>query len=201
MSFWDNVKKFAQPYADEEYDEYEEDEYMDEYEDDRRNSRRRNAAPAPEMNGAPAGFGGFGGAPAAPMAPPMAAPAPAAPAAAPAQVTPVRPAPVATPVPGFNGAVINRSGVKQEVVLFRPTSFNDTTKAADDLKANKAVIVNMENVDKAMARRVVDFLSGCVYALDGDVKKIAQSAYLFCPHNMDIVGDLETLQAEVESYI
>ncbi|MBQ5928006.1 MAG: cell division protein SepF [Oscillibacter sp.] len=201
MSFWDNVKKFAQPYADEEYDEYEEDEYMDEYEDDRRNSRRRNAAPAPEMNGAPAGFGGFGGAPAAPMAPPMAAPAPAAPAAAPAQVTPVRPAPVATPVPGFNGAVINRSGVKQEVVLFRPTSFNDTTKAADDLKANKAVIVNMENVDKAMARRVVDFLSGCVYALEGDVKKIAQSAYLFCPHNVGVIGDLESIQAEVEAYV
>ena len=199
MSFWDNVKKFAQPYADEEYDEYEEDEYMDEYEDDRRNSRRRNAAPAPEMNGAPAGFGGFGGAPAAPMAPPMAAPA--APAAAPAQVTPVRPAPVATPVPGFNGAVINRSGVKQEVVLFRPTSFNDTTKAADDLKANKAVIVNMENVDKAMARRVVDFLSGCVYALEGDVKKIAQSAYLFCPHNVGVIGDLESIQAEVEAYV
>ena len=201
MSFWDNVKKFAQPYADEEYDEYEEDEYMDEYENDRRNSRRRNAAPAPEMNGAPAGFGGFGGAPAAPMAPPMAAPAPAAPAAAPAQVTPVRPAPVATPVPGFNGAVINRSGVKQEVVLFRPTSFNDTTKAADDLKANKAVIVNMENVDKAMARRVVDFLSGCVYALEGDVKKIAQSAYLFCPHNVGVIGDLESIQAEVEAYV
>ena len=201
MSFWDNVKKFAQPYADEEYDEYEEDEYMDEYEDDRRNSRRRNAAPAPEMNGAPAGFGGFGGAPAAPMAPPMAAPAPAAPAAAPAQVTPVRPAPVATPVPGFNGAVINRSGVKQEVVLFRPTSFNDTTKAADDLKANKAVIVNMENVDKAMARRVVDFLSGCVYALEGDVKKVAQSAYLFCPHNVGVIGDLESIQAEVEAYV
>lgn len=201
MSFWDNVKKFAQPYADEEYDEYEEDEYMDEYENDRRSSRRRNAAPAPEMNGAPAGFGGFGGAPAAPMAPPMAAPAPAAPAAAPAQVTPVRPAPVATPVPGFNGAVINRSGVKQEVVLFRPTSFNDTTKAADDLKANKAVIVNMENVDKAMARRVVDFLSGCVYALEGDVKKVAQSAYLFCPHNVGVIGDLESIQAEVEAYV
>ena len=87
------------------------------------------------------------------------------------------------------------------MVLFRPNSFNDTSKAADDLRARKAVIVNMENVDKAMARRVVDFLSGCVYALDGDVKKIAQAAYLFCPHNMDIVGDLESLQAEVESYI
>ena len=96
---------------------------------------------------------------------------------------------------------MNSASNKQEVVLFRPGSFNDTSKAADDLRSHKAVIVNMENVDKAMARRVVDFLSGCVYALDGDVKKIAQSAYLFCPHNMDIVGDLETLQAEVESYI
>ena len=105
---------------------------------------------------------------------------------------------------GFNGQVLNMNSApsnKQEVVLFRPSSFNDTSKAADDLRNHKAVIVNMENVDKAMARRVVDFLSGCVYALDGDVKKIAQSAYLFCPHNMDIVGDLETLQAEVESYI
>ena len=97
----------------------------------------------------------------------------------------------------MNSSVTN----KQAVVLFRPNIFNDTSKAADDLRNRRAVIVNMENVDKAMARRVVDFLSGCVYALDGDVKKIAQSAYLFCPHNMDIVGDLEALQAEVESYV
>ena len=118
----------------------------------------------------------------------------------------VVPAPTmaAAPVTGFSGQIVNgraSAANKQEVVLFRPGSFNDTSKAADDLRNRKAVIVNMENVDKAMARRVVDFLSGCVYALDGDVKKIAQSAYLFCPHNMDIVGDLETLQAEVESYI
>ena len=108
----------------------------------------------------------------------------------------------AAPARDFGGKVLNMSsGNKQDVVLFRPNSFNDTSKAADDLKNRKAVIVNMENVDKAMARRVVDFLSGCVYALEGDVKKIAKSAYLFCPHNMDIVGDLETLQAQVESYI
>ena len=116
--------------------------------------------------------------------------------------TPVPAAPAAPVATGFNGQVLNMNASnKQEVVLFRPGTFNDTSKAADDLRNRKAVIVNMENVDKAMARRVVDFLSGCVYALDGDVKKIAQSAYLFCPHNMDIVGDLETLQAEVESYI
>ena len=106
------------------------------------------------------------------------------------------------PATGFSGQILNMGASnKQEVVLFRPAAFGETTKAADALRSNKAVILNLENVDKAMSRRVVDFLSGCVYALDGDVKKIAQSAYLFCPHNMDIVGDLETLQAEVESYI
>ena len=185
MSFWDNVKKLAQPYADDDYDDYDEDdEYLDEYDEPAepvRRAPRRSPAPAPasapvmEEDEEEDDFG-F-----SPMAP--AAAAPSAPAA------------------GFNGTVLNRSTNKQEVVLFRPGSFNDTSKAADDLRNRKAVIVNMENVDKAMARRVVDFLSGCVYALDGDVKKIAQSAYLFCPHNMDIVGDLETLQAEVESYI
>ena len=181
MSFWDNVKKFAQPYADDDYDDYdEEDEYLDDYEEPAeapaRREKRRVSVPAPAVEEEEDDFG-F-----APM-----------PAAAPA---------TSVSTSGFSGQVLNMStSNKQEVVLFRPNSFNDTSKAADDLRSRKAVIVNMENVDKAMARRVVDFLSGCVYALDGDVKKIAQSAYLFCPHNMDIVGDLESLQAEVESYI
>ena len=179
MSFWDNVKKFAQPYSDddyEDYDDYEEEEYEEPVEQPaRREKRRPTPAPAPVMEEEEEDTGfGF-----APM---------------PATTT-------SNAVSGFSGQVLNMNTNKQEVVLFRPGTFNDTSKAADDLRNRKAVIVNMENVDKAMARRVVDFLSGCVYALDGDVKKIAQSAYLFCPHNMDIVGDLETLQAEVESYI
>ena len=190
MSFWDNVKKFAQPYSDSDYDDYDEDEeYLDEeYEEEpkpaRRASRPARRAPEPEydeqddVDEADYGF--------APMATTTSSPA-AAPAAAPS---------------GFNGRILNTgASAKQDIVLFRPGSFNDTSKAADDLRNHRAVIVNMENVDKAMARRVVDFLSGCVYALDGDVKKIAQSAYLFCPHNMDILGDLETIQAEVENYV
>ncbi len=108
--------------------------------------------------------------------------------------------PAAERTPAFGSNVVGMSG-KQEVVLFHPANFNDTSTAADHLRSKKAVIVNMENVDRAMARRVVDFLSGCAYALDGKVKKVAQSTYLFCPHNMEIQGDLENLQSEVESYI
>ena len=184
MSFWDNVKKFAQPYSDDDYDDYDEDEeYLDDYEEPaaparRAPARRRAPEPAPVEEFEDEEAEGFGFAPSTPAV-----------------------APAAAPAPSFSGRVVNMStGVKQEVVLFRPVSFGDTTKAADALRSNKAVVLNLENVDKAMSRRVVDFLSGCVYALDGSVKKVAQSAYIFCPHNMDVVGDLEAIQAEIESY-
>ena len=93
------------------------------------------------------------------------------------------------------------SSGKQEVVLFHAKTFDDAAKAADELRRRKVIILNMENVDKTLTRRVVDFLSGSIYALDGSVKKIAQSTYLFCPHNMDVIGDLESIQVEADSII
>lgn len=110
-------------------------------------------------------------------------------------------APVSAAPAGFSAQVLNMSSAKHEVVLFRASTFADASKAADELRSKKQVILNMENVDKALSRRVVDFLTGCVYALDGEVRKIAQATYLFCPHGTDIVGDLENLQNEVDSYI
>lgn len=161
MTFWDNVKKFAQPYADDEYDEYEDEEMTEGFEEEAEAVARPTRRPEPRHESTAA----------------------------------------ERSESGFSGKVLTMNSNKPSVVLFRPTSFNEATKAADDLRQRKAVIVNLENVDAAMARRVVDFLSGCVFALDGTVKKIAQSAYLFCPHNMDVVGDLEAIQAEVENYV
>ena len=167
MSFWDNVKKFAQPYSDEEYDDYDE---MDEYEEETRETAPRSRRTSPFAS-----------------AEREAEPTPAA-------------APAANPS-GFSGHVMNmNAGNKQEVVLFHAKAFDDAAKAADELRKRRAVILNMENVDKSLTRRVVDFLSGSVYALDGSVKKVAQSTYLFCPHNMDVVGDLETIQADSDVF-
>lgn len=175
MSFWDNVKKFTQPYADDDYDEYEDDDGSVGYETDHSEPAPRyttqDTEPAEEKK--PFDF---------------------------SMDTNVSSAPVSS---GFNGSVVNvgNTGNKQQVVLFHPNNFNDTSKAADDLRSKKAVIINMEGIDKAMARRVVDFMSGCAYSLDGTVKKIASCTYLFCPYNMDIVGDLENLQSEFENYV
>ncbi len=182
MSFWDNVKKFTQPYADDDYDEYEDDDEVaaDDYAEEPESTSRFGRS-TPDLDREDTGFN-FD------TAPSFTAPASSSASAAPVSG-------------GFSGQVVNMNTAKQQVVLFRPVTFNDTSKAADDLRSKKAVIVNMEGVDKAMARRVVDFLSGCAYALDGKVKKVAQSTYLFCPHNMDVTGDLENLQSEVESYI
>ena len=173
MSFWDNVKKFAQPYGDEDYDDYDDEVDVYEEEDDLEPAPRSSRRASSDNNNLDFGFGSASAAPAA----------------------------SGSSASGFSGTVLNTSSGKQEVVLFRPTSFNDTSKAADHLRNKKAVVVNMENVDKAMTRRVVDFLSGCAYAVDGKVKKIAQSTYLFTPHNMDVTGDLENIQSEVESYV
>ncbi len=154
MSIWDNIKKFTQPYSeDEEYDDYDDD--MDAVEENtQEQSAPRRPSPFSASRSSDAGFQSSTGS-------------------------------------GFNGQVLNMGSGKQEVVLFHAKTFDDAAKAADELRKKKAVILNMENVDKALTRRVVDFLSGSIYALDGTVKKIAQSTYLFCPHNMDIVGDLE----------
>ena len=163
MSFWDNVKKLAQPYSDEEYDDYEDEmEGFEEEEQSAPRSRRTSPfATTQESDSYSAASTGTTG--------------------------------------GFSGQVLNMSSGKQEVVLFHAKAFEDAAKAADELRRRKAVILNMENVDKSLTRRVVDFLSGSVYALDGRVKKVAQSTYLFCPHNMDVVGDLENV--EIESYM
>ena len=164
MGFWDNVKKFTQPYdEDEEFEDY--DDLNDGYEEEEPEERPARTRRAPAFS-----------------------------------VSASNDSASSAPASGFSGQVVSMNN-KQEVVLFHPVTFNDTSKAADDLRAKKAVIVNMENVDKAMARRVVDFLSGCAYAVDGKVKKVAQSTYLFCPHNMDVVGDLENIQNEAESYV
>ena len=166
MSFWDSVKKFTQPYSDEEYDDY--DDEAEVFEDDEQTAPRARRT---------------------------------SPFAATAQSSDSSFAPSTGASSSFSGQVLNMNSGKQEVVLFHAKTFDDAAKAADELRRKKAVILNMENVDKALTRRVVDFLSGSVYALDGSVKKIAQSTYLFCPHNMDVVGDLESVQSEIESYI
>ena len=173
MSFWDEIKNFAKPYND--------DEDYDDYDDEMDDTFEEEAAPAER---APR----FGRREAAPAQEPAFTPAP---------VNTATFTPAATT--GFSGQVVTSN--KIQLVLARPESFNDAPIIAANMRAKKAVVLNLEGVEKNLARRVVDFLSGCAYALDGTVKKVSQATYVFCPHNMEVLGDLKNLQGEVENYV
>lgn len=178
MSFWDGFKKFAQPYGDDDYDDYDDEvvDYPEEHEEEAEEEpvRRRRRSPFAAAES-------------------VSTPEPSTPAS-----TPVTPAASST---GFGGQVINMAANKNQVVLFHAKTFDDAARAADELGQKKAIVLNMENMDKSLTRRVVDFLSGAVYALKGNVRKVAQSTYLFVPQNMEISGDLENVKAETDSYI
>jgi cell division inhibitor SepF len=77
-----------------------------------------------------------------------------------------------------------------QVVLVKPERFDTVSEIADHLRERRAVVLNLESANKDVARRLVDFLSGVAYALDGKIKKVAISTYILTPYNVEIVGDL-----------
>lgn len=90
-----------------------------------------------------------------------------------------------------NSRVVNINASTQlQVVLVKPDRFDQVSEIADHLRDKQALVLNLESTNKDVARRLVDFLSGCAYALDGKIKKIAISTYLITPYNVDVVGDL-----------
>ena len=175
MSFWDEIKNFTKPYSD--------DEDFDEYEDEMDSSFEEPAAEQPQRTPR---FGRRESAPAQENT------------FAPANVNTTTFTPASTS--GFSGQVVGSSN-KIQMVLVRPETFNDAPTIAANMRAKKAVVLNLEGVEKGLARRIVDFLTGCSYALDGSVKKVSQSTYVFCPQNMEVLGDLKNLQGEVENYV
>ena len=90
-----------------------------------------------------------------------------------------------------NNKVVNINATTQlQVVLVKPDRFDNVSEIAEHLRSKHAVVLNLEATNKDVARRLVDFLSGCAYALDGKIKKVAISTYIITPYNVDIVGDL-----------
>jgi cell division inhibitor SepF len=105
----------------------------------------------------------------------------------------IRPA-VSEPFPGTvvkRGKVLDiRTASQVRVVIFQPTSFDQTSEICDNLKNRKPVIVNMENIDGDLAQRIMDFLSGAVYAVDGSLHKISGGIVLAAPSNVEITENL-----------
>ena len=87
--------------------------------------------------------------------------------------------------------VVNINATTQlKVVLVKPERFEDASTIADHLNNKRTVVLNLEQTDKTIARRLIDFLSGVAYASEGKIKKVAANTYIITPYNVDIIGDL-----------
>ncbi|EGW38320.1 cell division protein SepF [Desulfosporosinus sp. OT] len=90
-----------------------------------------------------------------------------------------------------NAQVVSIHTQKQmRVVVMEPNSFEEAQNIADQLKSRRPVIVNLENTEKVLAKRVVDFISGTTYALNGNMQKVGNGIFLFVPNNVDISGEM-----------
>ncbi|MDQ0286943.1 cell division inhibitor SepF [Desulfofundulus luciae] len=77
------------------------------------------------------------------------------------------------------------------VIVAEPRAFEDVQSIAEHLKNRRPVVVNLERAESELARRVVDFVSGATYALNGSMQKVGNGIFLFVPSNMDIAGDIK----------
>ncbi len=79
---------------------------------------------------------------------------------------------------------------KYRMIVYQPVSYDDTQNIIDNLKSKKPVIVNLESLDQDVAQRTLDFMSGAVYALNGNIHKISRGIFVLAPTNVDISGNV-----------
>ena len=90
-----------------------------------------------------------------------------------------------------NNKVVNINATPQlSVVLVKPDKYENAPEIADHLRERRTVVINLEQTNKDVAKRLIDFLSGVAYAQEGKIKKVANSTYMITPYNVNILGDL-----------
>ena len=89
-----------------------------------------------------------------------------------------------------NKVVNIHATTRLQVVLCKPEKYESAAEIADHLREKRTVVLNLEQTNRDIARRLIDFLSGVTYAQDGKIKKIAVNTYLITPYNVAFMGDL-----------
>lgn len=85
---------------------------------------------------------------------------------------------------------IQRGPFSMEVVVYQPKDFEDSKTIVDSLKSKKPVILNIEDLDQELGKKIFDFCSGALYALDGHIQKISRGIFILAPYNVEIGGDV-----------
>ena len=132
--------------------------------------------------------------------PRMTAPKPAAPSNV------VRPEQVAKPLRAVEASkktnkdqvsTMNANNLMSKVIIREPKDYSDAQNIADCLKENLPVFINLQRLDKGQGRRVIDFLSGTIYAVDGEIKRVGNDLFLCTPNNVETDGAVTESQDDL----
>ncbi|WP_288528926.1 cell division protein SepF [uncultured Secundilactobacillus sp.] len=92
-----------------------------------------------------------------------------------------------------NNKVVSINAAKptlNQIVLFEPRLYSDVQEIASQLMKNQAAVVNFSRIEHDQAVRIVDFLTGALYAIDGDIERIGNQIFLCTPSNYEVSGDI-----------
>ncbi len=89
-----------------------------------------------------------------------------------------------------NRPVVSTAKNQVNMVIIKSSDYSDARAVADHVLENRAVLLNLESSTKEMAQRILDFLSGVVYAQGGDLQRVAHSTYAVTPRNVGLQGEL-----------
>lgn len=102
-----------------------------------------------------------------------------------------------------NQNVVNLTSLQQptsKVVLYEPRAYSEAQEIADNIVNRRAVVINLQRLDSTQAKRVVDFLSGTVYAVNGDIQKLGSETFLCTPDNVDVSGTISETYVEEDEF-
>ncbi|AIW40762.1 MULTISPECIES: cell division protein SepF [Paenibacillus] len=85
-----------------------------------------------------------------------------------------------------------------KVVLYEPRSYDEAQEIADHIRSHRTVVVNLQRIRKDQALRIIDFLSGTVYALGGGISKVGNNIFLCTPDTVEIQGSITEILADTE---
>ena len=95
-----------------------------------------------------------------------------------------------------NRTIQMKTTTEVRVVVIEPTSFDDSQKVADYLRNDQPVVVNFETTEPPVRKRMTDFISGTIYALNGTIRTIGPNILVCAPHNVDIDAEAEVYSGE-----
>ncbi|WP_105619616.1 cell division protein SepF [Vallitalea okinawensis] len=100
---------------------------------------------------------------------------------------------------GKSSKIVNiHTNIQMEVVVTNPATFEEAKEICRHIVEKKPVVINLENVDHAIAQRITDFVCGACYALTGNIQRVTNNIYIIAPDNVDFAGDID-IKEELET--